>query len=204
MSVKNVIFDFGGVLIRWNPYVIYDKWFGDKEKSRWFIENICDSEWNSSLDKGKPFEQGVLEKIQLYPEYETEIRMYKDRWKDSILGPIQESVNILEEIHHSGKYRLLGITNWSHETFPYALENFHFLHYFEDIVVSGEVKMIKPNKDIFLHSIERFGIQTRDSIFIDDSLPNIETAKSLGFKVIHFKSAVQLKAELIKFGIFLK
>ena len=67
--IKNIIFDFGGVLVDWNPHHLYDTYFDDKDSADWFLSNICTMDWNVQMDAGKPFEQGVAEKIAQYPQW---------------------------------------------------------------------------------------------------------------------------------------
>ena len=80
--IKHVIFDFGCVLVYWSQHNLYDAHFGSKEKTDWFIDHICTWDWNNQTDMGKSFATCVAEKIAEHPEWETEIRMYWERWKD--------------------------------------------------------------------------------------------------------------------------
>ena len=79
---RNIIFDFGAVLVDWNPHYVYDNYFGDRAKADFFLTEICNPEWNSQLDAGKPFDQGVAELSALHPEWKKEIELYRDRWED--------------------------------------------------------------------------------------------------------------------------
>lgn len=201
-KINTIIFDLGGVLINWDPFPVILKTFdGDEEKTRWFLKNVCTHDWNASLDKGKTFEEGKIEKIAEFPEYKKSITAYLDDWEDMLAGQIQGTVEILEKLKNS-KYRLLSITNWSFETFPIAVKTFPFLHWFEDTVVSGEVKMIKPDRDIYEYAYQRFGLSDKDgAVFIDDRLENIQAVKPLGWEGIHFNNPQQLNQALIDLGV---
>lgn len=203
MNIDTIIFDLGAVLINWNPYPVILKSFDNNdEKTQWFLKNICDHEWNLSLDKGKKFYDAKLEKTGEYPAYAKQISVYLDRWEE-MLGPeIPGTVSIFKSLYLSKQYRLFSITNWSYETFPIALSRFPFLKWFEDIVVSGEVKMVKPDLEIYEYSIKRFEIdKPENSIFIDDRLENIESANRSGLKGILFQNPDQLILELQKYGV---
>ena len=76
--IRNIVFDYGGVLVDWNPRYLYDPYFGDAERSRWFIDNICTGEWNAALDGGKPFDVGVAELTAQYPEWADAIAVYRE------------------------------------------------------------------------------------------------------------------------------
>lgn len=186
MEIKNVVFDFGGVLLDWSPFYVYDDYFGSHQQAADFIENVCTPQWNSTMDAGTTFEEAVTKLSKIFPEWQKEIRMYKDRWPDMLKGQIDDGVRLLEDVRQSGRYRLFGLTNWSHETFHYAQDNYPFLSYFEDIVVSGRVRMIKPDPGIFRYLLEHCKINPHETLFIDDSGKNILAAKDLGFITVHF------------------
>ncbi len=190
--INTIIFDLGGVLIDWNPRYLYRKIFQTEEEVTWFLENICTGEWNDLQDGGRSFEEATKELIQKHPEWEEPIAAWYGRWQETIAGPIEGTVNILREIKDSKKYRLYALTNWSAETFPWALENFDFLHWFEGIVVSGIEKTRKPLPEFFQIIFDRYTIKPSEAIFIDDNLHNIEGAKALGMNTITFKSPEQL------------
>lgn len=202
-KINTIIFDLGGVLINWNPFPVILKTFdGDEEKAHWFLKNICTHDWNASLDKGKTFAEAKIEKITEFPQYEKSITAYLDDWEEMLDGEIKGTVEILEKFKNTGNYRLLSITNWSFETFPIALKTFPFLNWFEDTVVSGEVEMIKPDRDIFEYASKRFGLLDTDGIlFVDDRLENVQAAQSLGWEGIHFENPKQFAENLVGFGV---
>lgn len=199
--IDTVIFDLGGVLIDWNPRYLYKKIFNTEEEITWFLENICTPEWNEQQDAGRTFEEATEELVARFPEHELAIRAWYGRWQETIKGSFPETVEILRSIRDSGKYRLYALTNWSAETFPWALQNFEFLHWFEGIVVSGVEKTRKPFPDFYHILLTRYNVQPTKSIFIDDNLKNIEAARSLGIHGIHFRDGGQLRDELKTRGI---
>ncbi|HEU5148556.1 MAG TPA: HAD family phosphatase, partial [Chryseosolibacter sp.] len=126
-KIDTIIFDLGGVLIDWNPRYLYRKIFKTEEEVSWFLQNICTSEWNDQQDGGRSFEDATRELIEKHPAYKDPIMAWYGRWQETISGPIHGTVNILRQIKQSDQYRLYALTNWSAETFPWALENFDFL-----------------------------------------------------------------------------
>jgi 2-haloacid dehalogenase len=199
---KIIVFDIGGVLIDWNPRYAYSKIFEDKQKMEWFLTEICSPEWNGKQDAGRTFAEGTAELTAKYPQYKKEIEFFYDNWTNMFGGAIQGSVDILKQLKAQG-YTLYCITNWSAEGFPWARQHFPFLNLFEDIVVSGEVKMLKPDPKIFNLLLQRHNIKAEDCVFIDDNKDNITTASALGFNTVHFKDPQQLKAALAAFGVSL-
>lgn len=203
MNINYIIFDLGAVLIEWNPYPVILKSFNnDPDQTNWFFQNIATHELNLSLDKGLTFADAKVKKTREFPEYANNINAYFDNWREMLGNEISDSVQILKTIYQSKKYKLYSITNWSFETFPIALKKFPFLKWFNDIVVSGKVKMVKPDPEIYLYSIDRFNIEDpNQAVFIDDRLDNIETARKIGINGIHFKNPSQLSIELKKYGV---
>ncbi|MGJ8594044.1 MAG: HAD family hydrolase [Aquaticitalea sp.] len=203
-NIDAIIFDPGGVLIDWNPeYVYLDVFKGDREKMTWFFDTICTNDWNENQDAGFPLAKATEERVSLFPEHEELIRMFYGRWEEMLGEAIDETVAILKKLIESKTYKVVALTNWSHETFPIALEKFEFLHWFEGIIVSGEEKTRKPFNDIYELTLNRFQIKAENSIFIDDNLRNIEAAKSMGINGIHFKSPSILKDQLKLFDIYI-
>lgn len=188
-KIDTIIFDLGGVLIDWNPEYVFLKAFnGDKKKTKWFLENVCTMDWNENQDAGYPLVKATEDLVKQFPEYETYIKMYYGNWEDMLGGAIEASVEILKKLINNKDYKVVALTNWSAETFPIAQRHFEFLKWFEGIVVSGEEKTRKPNKDIFKITLDRFHIKPETTVFIDDNLRNIEAAQSLGIHGIHFKT----------------
>ncbi len=203
-KIDTIIFDLGGVLIDWNPeYVYLDVFKGDRQKMQWFFDTICTHDWNENQDAGYPLAKATEERIALFPEHEELIRIFYGRWEDMLGDAIQDTVMILDKLIKSEKYKVVALTNWSHETFPIALERFEFLSWFEGIVVSGEEQTRKPFVDIYNITLKRFNINAKQSVFIDDNLRNVNAAKELGINGIHFKDANNLINQLKDFNIHL-
>lgn len=201
-EIKNMIFDLGGVLIDWNPeYVYLDVFNGDREKMKWFFDEICTMDWNENQDAGYPLEKATEERVKLFPEYEEWIRIYYGRWEEMLGNQIDGTVAILKQLIDNPNYKVVALTNWSAETFPVALERFDFLHWFEGIVVSGTEKMRKPFNEIYELTLNRFNIEAAQSLFIDDNARNIEAAKKMGINTIRFNNPTQLKSELKSLNI---
>ena len=203
-SIDTIIFDLGGVLIDWNPeYVYLDVFDGNRDKMEWFFEHICTSDWNENQDAGYPLATATEERVAAFPEHEELIRMFYGRWEEMLGNAIVDTVAILKQLIDSKKYKVVALTNWSHETFPIALKKFEFLHWFAGIIVSGEEKTRKPFEDIYELTLNRFNIKAENSLFIDDNLRNVEAARALGINSIHFKSASLLKESLMNINILI-
>ena len=202
LNIKNVIFDLGGVLIDWNPDKVYKSVFKNNlEKMEYFYAKICTQNWNENQDAGYSMAKATEERVALFPEYEKEIRMFYGRWDDMLGDQIQGTVDILKELSDDPNYKVVALTNWSHETFPKAIAKFSFLQWFEGILVSGEEKTRKPFPKIYELTLSKFNLKAGESLFIDDNLRNIQAARKFGIHSIHFQSPEQLNKEL---GAYIK
>jgi len=193
--IRNVIFDFGGVLIDWNPHYVYDPYFGSREKTDWFLANVCTPEWNIMQDAGRPLEEGNAALIAKFPEWEKEIRMYYGMFTTAVKGEIPGMYELITDLKNSG-YRVFGLTNWSAETFPLARDKYHIFSLMEDMVVSGDVKVLKPEPEIYQLALDKFGIQASETVFVDDNAVNVEGASAVGITGVPFTGADNLRSTL--------
>lgn len=202
-KISSVIFDFGGVLVNWSPVAFYTKVFnGNKKKAQWFIDTVCTFEWHFEQDKGRLIEDAVAEKLAEFPEYEKEIKLYYERWEESLFGSIEENVEVLTALYQQKKYELFGLTNWSEELFPVGQRLFPFFGWFKNVVVSGAIKITKPDPAIYTYALNQFNIaKPSTTVFIDDNINNIKAAEAMGINCIHYSSKVDLKAALHKLGV---
>lgn len=194
--IKNIIFDFGGVLVDWNPHYLFDKYFNDIEESNYFIGNVCTTEWNAEMDGGKPFEQAVRERSEMFPKYAEALKLYQTNWMDTMGEEIPGMYNLIKSLKTNGFPVIYGLTNWSAETFPTVQKTYRIFSLIDNIVVSGEVKQLKPNPEIFLTLLNKYNLKAEESLFIDDNLKNVEGAKTVGINAIRFENAQKLKEEL--------
>jgi len=194
-EIRNIVFDFGGVLIDWNPRHLYRKIFKDDESMERFLHEVCSGAWNEKQDAGRPFSEGIRELTIAHPEEAANIALYFDRWDEMIGGEIKGTPEVFYELKTLG-FALYGLTNWSGETFPRVKDNFGFLNEFNGIVVSGDEKLLKPDPRIFRVLTDRYCLLPEESLFIDDNAVNVEAAGRLGFQTLRFESAQQLRKEL--------
>jgi 2-haloacid dehalogenase len=197
--VKAVVFDIGNVLLRWNPRNLYRKVFSGPEQVEWFLAHVCDSGWNEAQDAGRSWAEAVSERVARFPQWETEIRAYDERWLETLDGEISENVRILEDLS-AANVPLFAITNFSREKFELAKAHHQFFRLFNGIVVSGDVGLLKPDPRIFDAFFRSYGFAAAECIFIDDSAANIEAARKLGMDAIHYTDNVDLRTSLKRKG----
>jgi len=200
-TIKAIIFDYGNVLLEWNPRYVYQRYFpNDPEGMEDFLKEIDFMEWNAQQDRGRTFAEGVAALSKQFPHHAHLIQAYHDHWVDSIGEAYWETVDIMHQLKERG-FPIYGLSNWSAETFPYAREKYNFFELFDDMVISGAVGFAKPEPEIFQILLDKIGRPAEECLFIDDSLRNIQQANTMGFQTIHFVSPSQLKDVLVQKGL---
>ena len=191
-----VVFDLGGVLIDWNPRHLYRKLFaGDEAAMEHFLATVCSQEWNRGQDAGGLIADAARRLKEQHADKAELIDAFYGRFDEMMAGPIRGTVEILAELHARGTPLYL-LSNFSAETYPLACQRFDFLRLFDGIIVSGEVKAIKPDWRIYEILIERYRIDPHRAVFIDDVAENVDAAQRLGIHGIQFIDPEGLRAEL--------
>ncbi len=196
MTRRVVIFDFGGVLLDWNPRHLYRKLFaGDEAAVDAFLTEVCPPEWNLAQDAGRDFDDAVAALMPQHRDQLPLILAWRDRFEEMIPDALHDTVAVARELKDRG-VPLYALTNWSHETFPGQRRRFDFMDWFAGIVVSGEEKVAKPDPRIFRILLDRYGLRAAEAVFIDDNPHNAQAASALGLHGVHFRSAAELRREL--------
>jgi 2-haloacid dehalogenase len=200
MRPSAVVFDLGGVLIDWDPRYLYRSLFGgDEAAMEAFLAEVTTPDWNSQQDAGRPWAEAIESLARKHPERRELISAFWLRWTETLGEAIEPTVEILGELHRAG-VRLFALSNWSAETFPLAKPRYPFLEWFEGIVISGELGVVKPDARIFRHLLARYGLDPAATVFIDDSEANVRAALDLGMRAIRFEDAHELRRDLAALG----
>lgn len=198
---KVLVFDLGGVLMDWSPYYLYCDTLGlNRQTVDAFLQEVNFTAWNRELDRGRSFQQAIDDLSAAFPAYADWIRAYDQRYQATVRGAFQPVVDLLERLKLAG-YPLHALSNWSAEKFYTICPHYPFFQWFDSLLISGDVGLIKPDAAIFELLLQRIGRPAQDCIFIDDHLPNVLAARDLGFHAIQFLSPVQLEAELQALGV---
>ena len=195
MTINHLIFDFGGVLVDWNPRYVFVPWFGDAAKAEWFLTEICPYEWNAQVDLGLTTAEVTEARVAEFPEWEKEIRMYYGRWIEMLHGDVPGMEALVREYKRRG-YHIWGLTNWSYELFPLVRDRFPVFDLMDGIVVSGVEKAIKPHPELYHILLDRYGLKAGECVFIDDNAANVAGAEAVGIKGILFEGEKRLRKEL--------
>ena len=195
------VFDLGGVLIDWNPRYLYRKLFnGDEAAMEHFLATVCTPSWNSQQDAGRPLSEAcALLKLE-HPHHADLIDAWIQRQAEMVTGAIHGTVEILAELR-ARRIPLYALSNWSAETFPLSLNRFDFLHWFQGILLSGKVGLLKPDPRIFELFCKTHTIDPTHTVYIDDLRANVDAATAFGMHGILFTDPPTLRKELLKMGL---
>jgi 2-haloacid dehalogenase len=197
----SVVFDVGNVLVDWNPRAQFARHIADPVALDRFLGEVATLEWHTQHDAGRPFAETSAELIALYPDDAEHIRLWGERFDEQIGDVLPGMADLVDALDSRG-VPLYAITNFSHEFWPpFARREAALLAPFRDILVSGEVKLVKPDPAIYALALERFGLATGEALFVDDRAVNVEAAERAGFAGHVFRDAEVLRAELKRFGL---
>jgi 2-haloacid dehalogenase len=198
--IEAVVFDVGGVLLEWDPRHLYRELFHDEVAMNRFLSEVCTMEWHAQHDRGIPYESSCEELAAAYPEHSELIWAWAHRGEEMVAGVIDGTMEIVDQLKSHG-VRCYLLTNMEAVTWPQRLERYPFLGSFDGAVVSGLEGVVKPEPEIFKRLLARFDLSPSETLFIDDTRANVETARSLGMKAVQFKSPEQLRKWLGDVGL---
>ena len=199
MTRRTVIFDLGGVVLSWDPVRAF-KVAVDVDEARQMMRDVDFATWNRRNDEGRRFADGEAEVARDWPQYAETITAYRRYFDRALTGPVPGTSAVIAELARAG-VRLLGLTNWSDETFPLAQRRFGILKRLEAIVVSGRERIIKPDPRLYRLLLDRFGVDAATAVFVDDNPANCAVATDLGLTAIPFTDADTLRARLVELGL---
>jgi 2-haloacid dehalogenase len=199
-QIKHIVFDIGKVLIHYDPNLPFSRVIPDETERAWFFANVCTHDWNIEQDRGRTWADAEALLIADHPEREEQIRSFRKFWHEMVPHHYEDSVAIMEGLIAEGR-DVTMLTNFASDTFREAQQRFPFLTKPRGVTVSGDIGLIKPDVAIYETHANSFGLEPAATIFIDDSLPNVEGAKAAGWQAVHFTGADQLRRDLASYGI---
>ena len=197
---RAVLWDVGNVIVRWDPRTLYAKIFPDEAEREAFLAEVCTMEWHALHDAGRPMDEGVAELVERFPHHAEPIAAWRDRWWEMFSGAIPETCEAIEALHARGVPQF-GLTNMSAETAAGTFALAPPISRFDDIIISGVEKVMKPGPEIYAIACERSGHSPDEMLFIDDSAHNIAAADALGFAVHRFEDPAALRPALERWGL---
>jgi 2-haloacid dehalogenase/putative hydrolase of the HAD superfamily len=200
VPARAVVWDFGNVIVRWDPRTLYSKIFPDPAERDRFLAEVCTMAWHTPTDCGLTFAENCAAKAAEHPHHAEAIWAWRHRWAEMFSGPIPETEAAIEALHARGVPQY-GLSNISHETIDATLAMSPAFSRLAGVVASGVERVMKPDPAIFGIVCERFGHAPSDLLFIDDSARNIAAAAALGFDTHHFTDPAALAPALAERGL---
>jgi len=197
--IDTVVFDLGNVLVRWDPAGAFAGRLPEAA-ARAFLDEFDFHTFNVAQDAGRSWADARLELERVAPEHLTAMDLYVEHFADTLVGPVPGSARLVADLAAAG-VRLLGLTNWSAETFHHAEPAAPAIGVLEDVLVSGREGLAKPDPAIFALLVERYALDPARTVFTDDSLPNVEAGAAAGLDAILFTTADALREQLVARGV---
>ena len=197
--VHTVVFDIGGVLLEWDPKLVYRDLLPDPADLDRFLDEICTPEWNATLDAGRPFDEACDELAGRHPDRAELIHAWK-RQDEMIAGEIAGTAALVARLREGGTPLYL-LTNMPVEVFAARRRRYPVLQRFHGAVVSGEEGVLKPSPEIFVILRDRYGLDPAKTLFIDDMEVNVAGARAAGFLAHRFVDAPTLAVALEAHGL---
>ncbi len=201
ISLDAVVFDFGGVLVDWQPQNFFLPFLdNDPQKLTLFFKEIDYFNKNDEMDRGLKLADACQSWAETHPHYQHIFEAYRDRWIDTLAGPIAGSVEILKNLDRQS-VPLYAITNYNSENLAKTRETYDFFDVFKGIVVSDDERVLKPDPAIYKILLQRYSLTPERLLFIDDRQENVEAAVALGFHGHHFKTPELLLRDLERYKV---
>jgi 2-haloacid dehalogenase len=195
-----VVFDLGGVIADWNPRYLFSSIITETQALDWFLDNVCNQKFFLLLDLAKDSREAAKPHMALFPDHAHHLRTYVERFAETVRGEIAPMGDLVRRLHKAG-VPMHGLTNWAADTFAATRPTLPVLDLMGHITVSGEEGIIKPDPRIFELVCKRGGFTPDQAVFVDDSLKNVEGARTFGLRAIHHVSPDQTIAELRGMGL---
>jgi putative hydrolase of the HAD superfamily len=194
-AVRNVIFDLGGVLLDWNPGAILERCYSDVASRDAVRDALFRHEDWLAFNRGDVTEPGLLARVQQRTERSLpELRQVLDAVRDSLVVK-PETVTVLRALRKR-RVPLYCLSDMPVSVFAHVRQRYDFWDAFMGIVISGEVRMMKPGPEVFEYLLARYELAAEETVFVDDHAPNIAGAKAVGLQTIHFRNAADCAREL--------
>ena len=198
--MREVVFDIGNVLLRWDPRNLYGRVFADEGARESFLAGPLAMSFVTETDVAPSFAAAIEARASAFPEHAEALRLFDARWMETLGGPIAENVALLHRLKAAGA-RTHALSNFAHEKFALAADAFPFLRAFDVAVISGHEGVAKPDRRIFEILVERTGRAPQELLFVDDSAKNVEAARAFGIETILYAPRVDLAREFAERGL---
>ena len=195
--IKNLIFDFGKVLVDYDFDLFFSKIISDKDRLIEFCKILNNQEMAEKMDRGAmSVEEIIAELKQNHPDFTEEIQLFADRYTDIVTGEVPGMKALLTKLKKDG-FKLYGLSNWCNKVYQTIEEYKDIFGLLDGFIISSDVHLLKPEPEIYQRLFEKYNLSPSECVFADDKIENIVGSENVGMKAIHFKNAKQYEEELL-------
>jgi putative hydrolase of the HAD superfamily len=201
--IRNVIFDVGNVFVRWSPSEVVHRCF---DLGHGTDENLKRAEALFRSPTWIGLNLGKLTQAEAEATYQAQLGLTREETGKLFFHVmdhqelIEGTVAIAHRLKASG-YRVFGLTDNVHEIVAHLKTRYRFWDLFEDVVVSAEIGLMKPNPAIFRHTLQTFNVAGAETVFLDDYQVNIDGARSVGIEAKLFTTPKRCEDDLRELGL---
>ncbi len=199
-GARAVLWDFGNVLVDWNPRRLYSKLIPSDAAVDDFLGGVCTMAWHQAHDRGVPMAENRLALIDAHPDKKDLILAWDTRWAEMFDGWVAGMEALVAELESAGIPQF-GLTNYPAEKIPHLYEILPPLARFHDVIVSGDEGVVKPDPAIYAITRDRIGMDPGEVIFLDDREENVRAARAAGFQAEIFTGEPSARTALRACGL---
>lgn len=197
--ITTVVLDLGNVLVQWDPRAVWTGVRSEAEVTA-FLDESTFRVLNHAVDAGMPIADAVATMRSEASGHAEMLEEYFAGFDRSLAGPVPGSAALVEDLQRAGT-RLLGLTNWSAETYHHAAVAAPAIDALEAVMVSGQERVAKPDPEIFRRLVERYRLVPGETLFADDTPANVDAARAVGLHAHHVTSTAGLRSRLRELGV---
>jgi putative hydrolase of the HAD superfamily len=202
----NIVFDFGGVLFRWQPHEFMARLLPERAQTGADTQALIADFFEGFAGDWGEFDRGVLDAAPLADRIAArtglglaDVRKVIDAIPHE-LEPMRDTVRLLHRLHDAG-HALFYLSNMPAPYAEHLEANHDFIGLFRAGIFSSRVNLIKPERAIFEHAVQLFRIDPARTLFIDDVAHNVAAARDAGWQALHFRDAADCEGELVTRGL---
>lgn len=183
--IKNVILDMGGVLLSFEPQIPLDAFCKTQEQKKIIQRELFESPFWHEADAGRIKDADLFERIKpnVAPEHHDALKQCCDHW-DICMQPIQGAREFCRSLK-AADFGVYVLSNASDKFYEY-FGKFLPLDFFDGVIVSSDIKLMKPDHEIFRYVMEKYELRKEECLFIDDSIANVDSARAFGMQAHQF------------------
>ena len=187
-KIKNLIFDFGNVLVDIDSRSLMMEYFkGDPDALAGFWRIRSNPDFVNECDRGdQPFADTIRKYQALNPEYTAALQYFVDNCEREVTGVKEGMGQLLKTLKENG-YKLFGLTNWGDIIYK-IIDRYAIFDLLDGMVISCEERLIKPDRAIYRCLTERYALNPSECLFTDDKQINVDGAEAAGMNAILFTS----------------